>query len=151
MLTNKRQDSLRVGCTARSSQPQYVHSAVLGMALAIHAIAFTCTALDGSTSTNEMWVGGSCGSGSSSYAACLRSWEAKQQVDAGGPDRIAVEPYVLLPTQRWMTPELIRSTCSLWSNRYRRRVGPNEAIEILGNVRAFAEVMLNRPRTETST
>jgi hypothetical protein len=42
----------------------------------------------------------------------------------------------------WMTDELVADTRRVWSQAYRRVIAIEEAIEILMNVRRFAETML---------
>jgi hypothetical protein len=64
------------------------------------------------------------------------------------PACLCCEGNLLLPSQRWMTPDLIHRTCALWSRRYSRQISPAEAVEILANVREFAEVMMGQPSRE---
>ena len=42
----------------------------------------------------------------------------------------------------WITDDLLRSTQEVWSRAYGRMVSEDEAIEILVNVKRFAEVLL---------
>lgn len=42
----------------------------------------------------------------------------------------------------WITDELIADTRKVWSKVYGRLLEPNEAVEILMNVRRLAEVVL---------
>ncbi len=44
----------------------------------------------------------------------------------------------------WVSDELIAETQRLWSVRYGRAVAVDEAIEILHNVKRFAEMLLER-------
>ncbi len=44
----------------------------------------------------------------------------------------------------WVSDELIAKTQRLWSARYGREVSMDEAIEILHNVKRFAEMLLER-------
>jgi hypothetical protein len=44
----------------------------------------------------------------------------------------------------WVSDELIAETRRLWSARYGREVSVDEAIEILQNVKRFAEMLLER-------
>lgn len=44
----------------------------------------------------------------------------------------------------WVSDELIAETRRLWSARYGREVSMDEAIEILQNVKRFAEMLLER-------
>lgn len=44
----------------------------------------------------------------------------------------------------WVSDELIAETQRLWSARYGREVSMDEAIEILSNVKRFAEMLLER-------
>lgn len=44
----------------------------------------------------------------------------------------------------WVSDELIAETQRLWSVRYGREVAVDEAIEILHNVKRFAEMLLER-------
>ena len=44
----------------------------------------------------------------------------------------------------WVSDELIAETQRLWSDRYRREISVDEAIEILQNVKRFAEMLLER-------
>lgn len=52
-----------------------------------------------------------------------------------------------VPIQRplslaWVSDEMIAETQRLWSERYRREVSADEAIEILQNIKRFAEMLL---------
>ena len=44
----------------------------------------------------------------------------------------------------WVSDELIAETQRLWSARYGREISMDEAIEILSNVKRFAEMLLER-------
>ena len=44
----------------------------------------------------------------------------------------------------WVSDELIAETQRLWSARYGREIARDEAIEILVNIRRFAEMLLER-------
>ena len=44
----------------------------------------------------------------------------------------------------WVSDDLITETQRLWSARYGREVSEDEAIEILRNVKRFAEMLLER-------
>lgn len=44
----------------------------------------------------------------------------------------------------WVSDELIAETQRLWSARYGREIAMDEAIEILFNVKRFAEMLLER-------
>jgi hypothetical protein len=44
----------------------------------------------------------------------------------------------------WVSDELIAETRRLWSIRYEREVSVDEAIEMLQNVKRFAEMLLER-------
>ncbi|MEY3175220.1 MAG: hypothetical protein RLZZ436_3134 [Planctomycetota bacterium] len=44
----------------------------------------------------------------------------------------------------WVSDELIAETQRLWSARYEREISVEEAIEILQNVKRFAEMLLER-------
>lgn len=44
----------------------------------------------------------------------------------------------------WVSDELIAETQRLWSARYERDISVEEAIEILQNVKRFAEMLLER-------
>ena len=44
----------------------------------------------------------------------------------------------------WVSDEAIAETRRLWSARYGREVSDDEAIEILRNVKRFAEMLLER-------
>lgn len=46
----------------------------------------------------------------------------------------------------WMTDELIADTQRVWSPRYGRELSTDEAVEILRNVKRFAEALLTRHR-----
>lgn len=47
----------------------------------------------------------------------------------------------------WVSDELIVETRRLWSARYEREISVEEAIEILQNVKRFAEMLLERSET----
>ena len=59
-------------------------------------------------------------------------------VPGGVPDR----PLSLA----WMTDELIAETQRVWSPQYGRDLTSNEAVEILRNVKRFAEVLMTTQR-----
>ena len=44
---------------------------------------------------------------------------------------------------RWITDEMLARTQAVWSKHYGRRVSPDEAVEILMNVKALAEVLMD--------
>jgi hypothetical protein len=44
----------------------------------------------------------------------------------------------------WVSDELIAETRRLWSARYEREISVEEAIEILQNIKRFAEMLLER-------
>lgn len=44
----------------------------------------------------------------------------------------------------WISDELIAETQRLWSPRYEREISPEEAVEILQNVKLFAEMLIER-------
>ena len=46
----------------------------------------------------------------------------------------------------WMTDELIAETQRVWSPRYGRDLSTDEAVEILRNVKRFAEVLMTTQR-----
>jgi hypothetical protein len=46
----------------------------------------------------------------------------------------------------WMTDELIAETQRVWSPHYGRDLSPNEAVEILRNVKRFAEILVTSER-----
>jgi hypothetical protein len=48
----------------------------------------------------------------------------------------------------WITDDLLRYTKEVWSRNYGRAVSDDEAIEMLINVKQFAEVMLKAADTE---
>ena len=65
-------------------------------------------------------------------------WE-EVQAGKAQPDAWAV----LVPlSQQWMTPELIAETQRVWGPYYDQPMTVADAVEILGNVKAYAEVML---------
>jgi len=47
----------------------------------------------------------------------------------------------------WVSDDLIAETRRLWSARYEREISVEEAIEILQNVKRFAEMLLERSET----
>lgn len=49
-------------------------------------------------------------------------------------------------SQAWMTDELIAETQRVWSPYYGRDLTPDEAVEILRNVKRFAELAVAGPR-----
>jgi hypothetical protein len=57
-----------------------------------------------------------------------------------------------VPIQRplslaWVSDEMIAETQRLWSDRYGREISVAEAIEILQNIKRFAEMLLERSET----
>ena len=44
----------------------------------------------------------------------------------------------------WVSDEMIAETQQLWSKRYGRDISENEAVEILQNIKRFAEMLLER-------
>lgn len=44
----------------------------------------------------------------------------------------------------WVSDELLAETKQLWSARYEREISAEEAVEILQNVKRFAEMLLER-------
>lgn len=54
------------------------------------------------------------------------------------------------PEQRWITGELIEDTRRVWSKQYGRLVTPEEAVEILVNVKKVAEAFLKAMRRPTA-
>lgn len=44
----------------------------------------------------------------------------------------------------WVSDELIAETRGLWSARYEREISAEEAVEILQNIKRFAEMLLER-------
>lgn len=63
-----------------------------------------------------------------------------QTVDHG--EGAAVGPAQPVSTA-WITEELITETRRVWSSVYGRVISVDEAVEILGNVRRLAEVLLH--------
>lgn len=51
----------------------------------------------------------------------------------------------------WITEELIAEHRRVWSKYYRRPVSRAEALEIIQNLRRFAEVMLQASRERSGT
>lgn len=49
-------------------------------------------------------------------------------------------------SQAWITDELIEKHRRLWSRKYRRIITEEEAIEIIMNIKRFAEAVLNIDR-----
>lgn len=47
----------------------------------------------------------------------------------------------------WVSDELIAETQRLWSAQYERNISVEEAIEILQNVKRFAEMLMERSET----
>ena len=59
------------------------------------------------------------------------------------------EQGVCVPDRRplslsWMTDEMLEETRQLWSQRYERDLSMEEAVEILQNIKRFAEMLLER-------
>lgn len=44
----------------------------------------------------------------------------------------------------WISDEMIEDTQQLWSRRYGRNISTDEAVEILQNVKRFAEMLMER-------
>lgn len=44
----------------------------------------------------------------------------------------------------WISDEMIDDTQRLWSKRYGREISTDEAVEILQNVKRFAEMLMER-------
>jgi hypothetical protein len=57
--------------------------------------------------------------------------------DGNAPDMICSLPV----STAWITDELLQDTRRVWSKAYGRVVSPEEAVEILMNVRRLAEVL----------
>ena len=53
------------------------------------------------------------------------------------------------PEQGWITGELVEDTRRVWSKRYGRLITPDEAMEILVNVKNVAEAFLKAMRRPT--
>jgi len=53
------------------------------------------------------------------------------------------------PEQGWITGELVEDTRRVWSKRYGRLITPEEAVEILVNVKNVAEAFLKAMRRPT--
>lgn len=53
-------------------------------------------------------------------------------------------------SQAWITDELIEKHQRLWSKRYQRDITREEAIEIIMNIKRFAEAVLKMDQGETS-
>lgn len=53
-------------------------------------------------------------------------------------------------SQAWITDELIAKHQQLWSKRYKRDIPREEAIEIIMNIKRFAEAVLKMDEGETS-
>lgn len=53
-------------------------------------------------------------------------------------------------SQAWITETLIENTRRVWSKAYGRVISPDEAVEILVNVKRFAELLveIKRDRSE---
>lgn len=67
------------------------------------------------------------------------AWLATQ---AKPPETEATTPTLTALSQKWMTPELIAETQAVWSPCEGRMLTVAEAVEILGNVKQYVEVML---------
>jgi hypothetical protein len=50
------------------------------------------------------------------------------------------------PSRAWITDELIAEHRRVWSRAYRRPVSAEEAVEIIMNIRRFAEAVINAQR-----
>ncbi len=50
---------------------------------------------------------------------------------------------VCTTTRSWITAEFLEETKAVWSKAYGREVSDNEAIEILSNVKRFAELLIH--------
>lgn len=72
-------------------------------------------------------------------------------VVADPPDSDGVRSTIPRPplSARWISASLLRRTQDVWSRAYGRAVSPDEAVEILINVKHFAEV-LQRTTVERS-
>ena len=57
--------------------------------------------------------------------------------------------HLVPPEQGWITGELVEDTRRVWSKRYGRLITPDEAVEILVNVKNVAEAFLNAMRRPT--
>ena len=53
------------------------------------------------------------------------------------------------PEQGWITGELVEDTRRVWSKRYGRLITPEEAVEILVNVKKVAEAFMKAMRRPT--
>ena len=53
------------------------------------------------------------------------------------------------PEQGWVTGELVEDTRRVWSKRYGRLITPEEAVEILVNVKKVAEAFMKAMRRPT--
>lgn len=65
------------------------------------------------------------------------------QANPAAPDRDRVPL-----SARWITPELLHRTQQVWTRAYGRPIAPDEAVEILTNVRHLAELLRDAGRTE---
>jgi len=57
--------------------------------------------------------------------------------------------YLVPPEQGWITGELVEDTRRVWSKRYGRLITPEEAVEILVNVKKVAEAFMKAMRRPT--
>jgi len=55
-----------------------------------------------------------------------------------------IDPPGPLPT--WITPTLLAQTIEVWSEAYKRPVGPAEAVELLTNVKRLGETLIRARR-----
>ncbi len=62
---------------------------------------------------------------------------------SGGPDEVRVSMAAdrSTPSVAWITDELLERTRQVWSQVYQRPIDEREAVEILMNVKRFAEVL----------
>ena len=60
------------------------------------------------------------------------------------PETVALRPVA----QEWMSDELIADTRRVWSKAYGRVISVEEAVEILNNVRRFADAVVRAQRKE---
>ena len=65
-----------------------------------------------------------------------------------------IAPQASPPSQRplahaWITPELIAENQRVWSGAYGRNIGEDETVEIITNIRRFAETLLRARKERT--
>jgi len=68
---------------------------------------------------------------------------------AGAENRDEFSGHPEIPGQGWINGELIEDTRQVWSKRYGRVIAPEEAVEILVNVKKVAEAFLKTMRRPT--